>query len=338
MAFNLDQIRTIPILNVAERLKIDVRNKKANCFIHEDKTPSMSFFEKKGSFKCFGCGEGGDVVSLVQKYTKMDFTTSCNWLQNNFLGGIETNDTFRKPKVSNKSSKETKEKTPNPIIYEWLINELTLSHEGTQFLLEKGFEKEIIEGQKICDLPNPKTFFPRIVQRWGEKELIDCGLAKMSPNMMVEPIIWDHVILFPFFDRSEKIEYIQFRRIYAKGKNDKFLGLSGIQKPMYNLNCLNKLTAGDVLLICEGITDTISAIQLGHKSIGILGAMSFKEKYLKELANFQIRVIPDKDDSGDRMFKTMELLFKQIGKSIERIRLPNHVNDLNELLRANSRN
>ena len=32
---------------------------------HEDKTPSMSVYAGEGRFRCFGCGEHGDVIDLV---------------------------------------------------------------------------------------------------------------------------------------------------------------------------------------------------------------------------------------------------------------------------------
>lgn len=37
-----------------------------NCPFHNEKTPSMKIYEK--GFKCFGCGEGGDMFVFVQKF------------------------------------------------------------------------------------------------------------------------------------------------------------------------------------------------------------------------------------------------------------------------------
>lgn len=42
------------------------RNGFCSCPFHNEKTPSMKIYEK--GFKCFGCGEGGDVIYFVQKY------------------------------------------------------------------------------------------------------------------------------------------------------------------------------------------------------------------------------------------------------------------------------
>lgn len=43
------------------------------CPFHGDKTPSLSVNEDKGVFHCFGCGEGGDVFTFVQKIEGIDF-------------------------------------------------------------------------------------------------------------------------------------------------------------------------------------------------------------------------------------------------------------------------
>ncbi len=39
----------------------------ACCIWHEEKTPSMYYYEKQNRVKCFGCGKLGDVIDVVQK-------------------------------------------------------------------------------------------------------------------------------------------------------------------------------------------------------------------------------------------------------------------------------
>lgn len=56
---------SVDIEDAAERYGMDVRRGKACCPFHSDRTPSLSF--KDGRFKCFGCGESGDVTDLVAK-------------------------------------------------------------------------------------------------------------------------------------------------------------------------------------------------------------------------------------------------------------------------------
>lgn len=48
-----------------------LRGNKAHCPWHEDKTPSLSFYDENRRFHCFSCGEGGDAVDLTQKLLRL---------------------------------------------------------------------------------------------------------------------------------------------------------------------------------------------------------------------------------------------------------------------------
>lgn len=87
MDFDIEKPREIPILAIAKELGIDVKGRKANCFIeHKDRNPSLSFNVEKNYWHCFGCGASGDGIKLVCKYFHMDFKGACSWLWKRFYG------------------------------------------------------------------------------------------------------------------------------------------------------------------------------------------------------------------------------------------------------------
>jgi DNA primase len=47
---------------------------KGLCPFHDEKTPSFNVRPAMGTYHCFGCGEGGDVISFVQKVEHLTFT------------------------------------------------------------------------------------------------------------------------------------------------------------------------------------------------------------------------------------------------------------------------
>ena len=74
------------IVKVAEYFGI---KKKQCCPFHKEKTPSFSISQSKQIFKCFGCGEGGDCITLVSKLLNVNAYESAKQI-NNILGlGIE---------------------------------------------------------------------------------------------------------------------------------------------------------------------------------------------------------------------------------------------------------
>jgi DNA primase len=58
------------------------RRLKAQCPFpgHEDSTPSFFVFCETQTFKCFGCGRGGDVLDFVQEWYLYSFPDAVNWL------------------------------------------------------------------------------------------------------------------------------------------------------------------------------------------------------------------------------------------------------------------
>ena len=75
----LNDIRATPIEEVAEKLGIRVVRHKALCPFHDDRHPSLRF--KGNRFKCFSCGESGDVIDLVQRYLNIGFKEAVEWME-----------------------------------------------------------------------------------------------------------------------------------------------------------------------------------------------------------------------------------------------------------------
>ena len=51
-------------------LKKRGRNYVGLCPFHNEKTPSFNLYPENGSFFCFGCETGGDVITFIRKIEK----------------------------------------------------------------------------------------------------------------------------------------------------------------------------------------------------------------------------------------------------------------------------
>ena len=60
---------------------------KGLCPFHDEKTPSFNVNPSRGGYHCFGCGEGGDVISFLMKIDGLTFTETVERLAEKY--GVE---------------------------------------------------------------------------------------------------------------------------------------------------------------------------------------------------------------------------------------------------------
>lgn len=62
------------------RLKKSGSNYTGLCPFHNERHPSFSVSETKGIYKCFSCGESGNVATFLMNHEKMSFPEAIEWL------------------------------------------------------------------------------------------------------------------------------------------------------------------------------------------------------------------------------------------------------------------
>ena len=69
----LDRVDLVDLVSQHVSLKRRGRRWVGLCPFHAEKTPSFTVTPEMGLFKCFGCGEGGDLFSFVQLKENVSF-------------------------------------------------------------------------------------------------------------------------------------------------------------------------------------------------------------------------------------------------------------------------
>lgn len=99
------------IVKVAELYGIELnRSYKCKCPFHEEKTASFSISPSKQIWKCFGCGKGGDVISLVSELLSVNAFEAAKSINNKLNLGLELGkiNTFEINKYKTKKELEKK--------------------------------------------------------------------------------------------------------------------------------------------------------------------------------------------------------------------------------------
>jgi len=70
----------VSLISEFVELKKAGRNFKGLCPFHSEKTPSFMVSPELQIYKCFGCQEGGDALTFLQKYEAMEFYEALKFL------------------------------------------------------------------------------------------------------------------------------------------------------------------------------------------------------------------------------------------------------------------
>ena len=83
-----EQVRIEDIVGDYVQLRrAGVDSLKGLCPFHDEKSPSFHVRPNHGQFHCFGCGEGGDVYSFLQKIEHVNFVESVEMLADRYRAG-----------------------------------------------------------------------------------------------------------------------------------------------------------------------------------------------------------------------------------------------------------
>lgn len=79
-----DQINIVDVIGHRVTLKKTGKNYKGLCPFHSEKTPSFIVSEERQSYRCFGCGAGGNSLHFVMESENLDFLTALETLAERF--------------------------------------------------------------------------------------------------------------------------------------------------------------------------------------------------------------------------------------------------------------
>ena len=326
-SLGLEQLRqSIPIIDLAKRLGLEIRRKQARCFnsqshAHGDKKPSLGFDTKTNRFKCFACGVSGSVIDLYMAIKGVDFKTAVNELSRDSIGkGSFNYQPSDRPTVRPKTlAGEYSE------VYESLALFCGLGKEANAYLTgaSRGLSPEVIKRFGLFGIGNYSKANQHLKDSFDLETLKKSGIVSDKGNL----IFYKHKVVIPFYDNG-KIVFLHGRNL--DGIHPKYLNLVGIPKPIFNLENLTKLKVGDKIYICEGVFDAMRLSQEGYNTVAILGVTDFRPEEVGLFKPFEVVLALDNDEAGKNMTQEIVNLFILKGKSVRVKQLPDGIKDITD--------
>ena len=290
---DVGRLNEIDILKVTRALGVTVKGKKALCFLHKEKTPSLVFYLSSNRWHCFGCNRGGNVIDLVMQKENLSFSAACVWLEQIFFSSRNFDPSYasRKNTVNlsdKKVATETKSE-PNYELYDKVINYLDLSDKAKNYLCEeRALSYDVIKSKQVKSLECVSSFYKWLKMNYDTKTLHSAGLINIGENGPYDS--WRKPgIVFPYHDIKERIVNLQLRP-YDSQSGRKYILLTGVKTCMYNENCLSKLPIGSEVFLCEGAIDTLSMITVGYNAVGLPGVATLKDEWITILSRYNINI------------------------------------------------
>jgi len=327
----------VNILDVAKSFGIQInRQGKALCVFHEEKTPSLTFFENTNSFYCYGCGVGGSVIDFVKHYKNLTTAGAIQWLVE-YAGLPRTTDTAQDKPVKRQVVRQVV--TPqNSIltekhlqIYSDFLELLTLTGFSENYLkVDRCLASEIIELAKIKGINSKQQaqeISAELLKRHDRSELEASGLFTKKGFLFFLPCI-----IFPHFEGGRAVYFTS--RNFAAVKSFK---LAAPQKFYIGAGCETE----NKIYVFEGVLDALSYAQIFGKSNYIAThGLPNKNKIAKIKSIFpqkKLIAVFDYDKAGNAAQKdTSETSLNWLG-TLQKLNIkPSQINenfsDFNDLL------
>lgn len=291
------------------------------CPFHDDHNASMSVSPDKQIYKCFSCGESGNVFTFVAKYNNISFHEAVILLGKE--KGYDLQDTTSNV-VQDKHTKDYE-------IYDYACkiyqNNLYTSSgkSAIEYLTNRKIDKDTIKKFKIGLSLNKSIITEYLVNKnYDITRLIDLGLTNdRSQDKFLNRI------MFPLFDLKGRV--VAFSgRIYNTKSDSKYINTmeTDIFKKgnlLYNYhNAKDSLKKTDYVIVMEGFMDVIRASTIGVNNCVATMGTAFTKEHIELLRKMTDNIILcfDGDKAGEDATVSSLKMLEDNGITPRIIRLP----------------
>ena len=330
----------VDVISERVRLRKSGRNFTGLCPFHNEKTPSFSVSQEKQIYKCFGCGEAGNVISFVMKEKNLPFIEAVKYLANRANIPLEMN--------NGEKSKSAKKKDllyrVNVEAAKFFFSNLMNNQNAKEYFLNRGIKEETIKKFGLGfanDSWNSLMFYLR-KKGINDTLLEEAGLISVNKEKGSKYDRFRNRVIFPVFDYQGRV--IGFGGRVLDDSKPKYLNSPEtlvFQKGtnLYGLNFALKHNMSErYFVIVEGYMDLISLHQYGITNVvASLGtALTINQARLLKRYADKVIISYDADMAGQMAtLRGLEIL-RTAGFDVRVLNIPQG-KDPDEYVRSNGK-
>ena len=321
-------------------LKRHGRNMVGLCPFHGEKTPSFNIYTESGSFYCFGCGAGGDVITFIMKIENLDYVEAVKFL-------------------AQRAGMEMPENTYDDSLSKLRMRIYEANREAARF-----FHATLLSqrGQSGLNYIRGRALSDRTIRHFGlgfadddwnslcnhlknkgfsEYEIYSANLAfkRKNGNGIYDRFV--NRVMFPIIDLRGNV--IAFGGRIMTDEKPKYLNTSDtpVFKKSENLFSLNnaKSSGTRTLILCEGYMDVIALNQAGFtNAVATLGtALTNEQAVLMKRYADEVIICYDADGAGQKATARAIDILRNAGLPIKILTVPSG-KDPDEFIRSKGDN
>jgi DNA primase len=335
MSNQVDEVKSkvdiVSLIGEFVELKKAGSNFKGLCPFHSEKTPSFMVSPELQIFKCFGCGESGDVISFMQKYEGMEFYEALQFLAKR--AGVKL-----KPISGEDKGKKQKLYEINKLVsrfYGYFLLEHPSGRPALDYLLKKrGLGKKTIEQFKLGFSPNKPFALKRYLvekKKMSLSDLEEAGVVYVKNSSGMDRMRGR--VVFSLFDHRDNIVGFAGRilpwdkRDLAKYINTPETPIYHKSRVLYGLNLVkDNIRKSKVAVVVEGELDMISSWQAGVKNTVAIKGSALTKEQIRLISRYAKEVVLalDADIAGDMAARKGVILANDEGLDVRVARLGNY--------------
>ncbi len=307
------------------QLKRRGRNLVGLCPFHGEKTPSFNIYTENGSFYCFGCGVGGDIITFVMKIENLDYMEAVKFLAER-AGMSMPEDDYDDSVSKLRTRIYEANREAARFFYAKLMSKE--GAEGLAYLRNRGLADSTIRHFGLGFAPDERFALGNHLRSRGftENEMIAANLVfkSRSGNSVLDRFY--NRVMFPIIDVRGNV--IAFGGRIMTDQKPKYLNTSDtlVFNKSFNLFSLNnaKNSKSDSLILCEGYMDVISLNQAGFtNAVATLGtALTADQAALMKRYCKEVIICYDADEAGQKATARAIDILRRAGLVVKVISIP----------------